>query len=212
MSLRVGMVLSFALGAGGLWGCAHKPISPSLRHESMKGVTIAQVQQKPDAYRGAVVIWGGRILKVTVTGNGTDLYVVRTPLSSEEWPRSGAYSEGRFIAHSANLLDPSAYRAGRRVTLAGTIAGTQQGKIGSSIYVYPVLDVDQLVLWRRPPPYYAQGYYAEPYWGWYGWPYYWGGDDFGDDYGDDFGDDLGDEGGGFGDEGEGGREGGEGDR
>jgi outer membrane lipoprotein len=206
--MRVSMVVVvlFALGSGALQGCAHEPISPSLRREAARGITVAEVQQNPDAYRGAVVIWGGRIVKVTVTGNGTDLYIARTPLNSEEWPRSAPYAEGRFIAHSNNLLEPSAYRVGRRVTVAGTITGTQQGQIGSAPYLYPVLDVDQLVLWRRPSSY----YYPGAYWGGYGWPYWGLGWGWGDE--DLFGGDFGDEDEGFDDEGEGENEGDEGDR
>ncbi len=170
-----------------LSACAHEPISKPFRQEARRGVTVRAVQEDPAAFKGAVVIWGGEVIKTVPTSIGSDLFVLQLPLTSDERP-SGQTSEGRFIAHSPSFLDPRVYREGRRVTVAGEIEGIKPERIGNAEYPYPVLDVKQMVIWRR-----AERYYGS--WGLYGWPYYWGPPGFGwYGWGDDWGDDWGDEG------------------
>ncbi len=158
-------------------GCSTYPISKALREEARAttGIGFRTISQKPDAYRGQVVIWGGRIIKTVNQTNGSSVYVLQAPLDHEGWPRSEKLSQGRFIARSAGFLDPEVYRAGARITVAGELSGKASEPVGQTTYTYPVIVLREVCFWRPQP-----GVYAAPVsvwgWGWYGlyWPYYGG--------------------------------------
>jgi len=165
----------FILGMIGMTGCSTYPISKPLREEARdtKGIGFARIRENPDAYRGQVVIWGGKIIQTVNETNATSLYVLQTPLDPLEMPRSERLSQGRFIARSAGFLDPEIYRPGAWITVAGALAGTEAQRVGRALYTYPVVSLREIYYWKPVP-----AIYAVPYpvwgWGWYGpyWPYY----------------------------------------
>jgi outer membrane lipoprotein len=173
----------------GASSCAY-PISTELRNEVGEGITFPMVLQNPTAYLGKIVLWGGLLIETVTLKGGSDITVLDTPLDYQERPEAARYSRGRFIARSPEFLDPAIYKKGRRITLAGEVVGKEAKPLGKVEYVYPVVMVKQLHLWKRQ--YYGPYYY---YWGWpsfgpysyrgygpyYG-PYGWGYDDgFGDE-------------------------------
>ncbi len=146
-------------------GCANYPISEPFRTQASP-LPIGQALQNPNAAKGMLVIWGGRILRTANDPNGSRIYVLELPLDSEERPRENAASGGRFIIRSASFLDPEVYKADRLVTLAGEITGVQAEPIDKLQYTYVVLTIREIHVWRRVPAY-------EPYPGPWGWR--WGG-------------------------------------
>ncbi|MEJ2509705.1 MAG: Slp family lipoprotein [Gammaproteobacteria bacterium] len=149
---------------------------------------VAAVRSEPEtAYRGQAVRWGGSIIETENHAQQTRITVLAQTLDSDGRP-DGDQSGGRFIALVNGFLDPAVYQAGRLITVAGHIAGTETHLIGKYPYRYPVVQVDTYYLWpplrhydwRDAPP-----YWYDPYWGpygydpWYpyhgpGWPYpYW---------------------------------------
>jgi outer membrane lipoprotein len=157
-------------------GCATRPIAKEYRQQAAaEGITFPMVLQNPDAYVGKVVLWGGSIIETKNLAGGTNIIVLQTPLDGDEKPVGTEYSQGRFIAHATDLLDPEIYQRGRMVTLAGVVSGKEALPLGTTTYAYPVVAIKQLHLWKKPTrypyPYYYYDYWG-PYWGWG--PPYWG--------------------------------------
>jgi outer membrane lipoprotein len=163
-------------------GCAY-PISQHYREEAKEGLTFPTVLKDPTAYAGSVVLWGGTIIDTVTLSEGSEIFVLQTPLDYREKPEADIYSQGRFIARSSSFLDPEIYKNGRRITLAGEITGKVTLPLGKSKYTYPVVAIKELHLWKKtrtyiyPYPYYGWYYGPGWGWGWYGpspyWPY-WG--------------------------------------
>jgi outer membrane lipoprotein len=179
-SLFVFGLLLFILSSG----CA--PISKELRAEADQTLTFQQVFQKPEAYKGKTVIWGGEIIKTTnQKDKSTLIEVLQRPLDWQEEPKEAGPSGGRFLVLVEEYLDPQIYRNGRKMTVAGKILGEKTRLLGEMQYRYPLVLSRQIYLWRQygyyyPPPYYLYGpwgyyrYYGP--WGYYGpwWDYpYW---------------------------------------
>ena len=161
------------------FGCAY-PISENLRQEAQKNLSFSMVFQDPLAYKGTIVIWGGKIIKTFNRKHGTEILVLQTPLNWRERPEEEESSRGRFIAKSPGFLDAAVYRAGRKVTVAGEVSGKETLPVGEIEYPYPVVMIREIHLWPKEKAY----YYPPPdyYWGWglypppypYGW---WHGDE-----------------------------------
>ena len=103
VSDRIGFYLVTALVIGVL-GCATYPISKQYQSMASKDVNFSMVLANPDAYMGAIVIWGGRIVETTNTPQGSEITVLETPLNGWEEPSSPEYSPGRFVAKSSDFL------------------------------------------------------------------------------------------------------------
>jgi len=166
-----------------LSACAHKPIAEQYRNEAeAQNLTFSMIYQNPDAYVGGFVLWGGIIVQTTVVKGGTQIIVAETPIGEGERPENVQNSQGRFIAMSSQFLDPTIYKAGREITLAGQVAGKKTLPLGETTYTYPVVTVKQIHLWQPRPRYvypyvypygYPYGYpYVYPYYYW-GWGPYW---------------------------------------
>jgi len=151
----------------GLGGCTY-PIAREYRLEARKDLTVLKVQDNPDEYKGLIVVWGGIILGTANDPNSTELTILRTPLDAVGYPAGRADAEARFLARTGQFLDPEIYHRGRRVTLAGEIAGVEKHPLGKTEYVYPVLTIKQIYLWRpqpAPEPYSVYPWYYDD---WYG--------------------------------------------
>jgi outer membrane lipoprotein len=154
-------------------GCAY-PISKEVRQEARESPSFITVLRNPTAYAGSIVVWGGSIIQTLNTKEGTDILVLETPLGHDERPMAKRYSQGRFIAKTPKYLDPEIYKPGRRITVGGEIIGKEIRPLGNTEYIYPVVMIKQIHLWRRhrvyvyPYPYYWYG----P--GWWEWPYGYG--------------------------------------
>ena len=159
----------------GMLGCSY-PISKELRQEARQDLTFPMVQANPDAYKGAVVIWGGRVIKTDNLKDATEIYVLEVPLDSRQRPKEDVTTQGRFIAGSSKYLDPEVYRPGKQITVAGQLIGQRTDRVGEIDYVYPVVEIRQIHLWQPdviyayPGPWY--GYGLGWGWGWWGPSYY----------------------------------------
>ena len=141
-------------------GCASYPISKDLRQQAQV-VTMDQVKADPAGTRGRIVIWGGRIINVANDTNGSAIYIVCLPMGSDEKPVADGPSPGRFIATTTDFLDPEAFPAHRRITVAGQLDGVWTEPLGKIQYTYPVLDIKEAHVWPvEPPEYPPYGYYG----------------------------------------------------
>jgi outer membrane lipoprotein len=148
--------------------------SPSL--EQVRGGDMA-------TYAGRPVRFGGTIIETANQQDLTRLTVLGRQLSKDGEPEYTDDSTGRFIAIVPEFLDPKVYAADRQITVTGTLASTETGKVGDYPYTYPVVEAKEWYLWpkqvARPygyDPWYDPWYYR-PWYDYrypYGYPYrYW---------------------------------------
>ncbi len=159
-----------------LSGCAHV-ISKDLRLKSDPYLTLGQVRQNPDGFKGKMVIWGGEIVEtVNQKESATQIEVFQKPLGWRGEPRESISSEGRFLILVDKYLDPYIFQTGRKVTVVGEILGAKMKPLGEMDYQYPLLSGKQIHLWPEYasypyPHYYDDLWWGYPYWGW-GFHYY----------------------------------------
>ncbi len=139
------------------------------------------VSEQVDIYQGQLLRWGGTIIKTDNSKEATRLTVLGRPLFSDGEPRLTDDSSGRFIAIVPGFLDPKVYAPDRRVTVTGTLQGSETGKVGEHAYRYPVIEAQAWYLWPRQTdtyhyyddPWYDPWWYDRWYSPWYyrGYPY-----------------------------------------
>ena len=178
--VRTGLILALALAGG----CAY-PVSQTLREQAREGLTVARVIETPNAYRQAVVIWGGVVRKVEHREGGSTLLVEEYPLDRRGRPKAWEETGGRFLATTPRDPDPTVFEKGRWITVGGEITGvqTEKSERDKVEYRYPIVALRETYLWPRYIDYYYDPYYVQPYdpgpwWGQPGpyrrpyWPYY----------------------------------------
>jgi outer membrane lipoprotein len=176
MTIRLVLTGLCLLGAT---GCVSYPIAKQFREQAQatKSISFLTICENPDAYKGRMVIWGGRIIKTVNETNGEFVTVLQAPLDDQERPESTKLSQGRFIVKSSGFLDPEVYRTGSKITIAGELSGTEIQNVGNRSYAFPLVMLRDVYFWRPESAVPASSVYyvAPPYWGWnwYGsyWPY-----------------------------------------
>jgi outer membrane lipoprotein len=142
--------------------CTH-PISKQLRKEAQKdNLLFATVLADPAAYKGRIVLWGGRVIEITNNKAGTEMIVLETPLDFLGVPEAAQSSRGRFIARIPKFLDPAIYLADRDITLAGEVVGAEEKELGETTYKYPVVMIKELHLWEKLDPKYPTDTWHDP--------------------------------------------------
>lgn len=168
-----------ALAALLVAGCAAN-VPREIREPPLNDPSVAEVRTQPQQFVGAHVRWGGTIAAVENRANETRVEIVARALAGDGRPRETDRSPGRFIAVIDGFLDPMVYAEGREITVTGVVAGETTGRIDEHDYTYPVIRVDNYLLWpprpeltpRDLPPWYYDPWYPwrphfHPYW----WPY-----------------------------------------
>jgi outer membrane lipoprotein len=128
-----------------LAGCASGPRFDTALVD--RSLTPANVQSQYDASQGKTVLWGGVILDFSNFRETSQIEVLAYPLNSAERPQLDKNPLGRFILLHEGFLEPTVYLQGKLLSASGTIAPSQQGRIGESEYVYPVLNAQKIKLW-----------------------------------------------------------------
>jgi outer membrane lipoprotein len=169
MRIRIMVIVILAVS-----GCTTVP-------EQIQGTyaEISPARVEPAVF-GQSVRWGGSIIDAQVEKNSTCFEILSRGLDKYLRPQLTDQTAGRFIACKAGFYDPEVFTRGREVTLTGRIRNIEIRQIDEFSYSYPVIDVDQLVLWEvrqevmvidHPyDPFYHPYYWGDPYWGPY--PYY----------------------------------------
>jgi outer membrane lipoprotein len=130
---------------------------------------------------GSAVRWGGVIIDSTHSRADTCFEILSRDLDKYLRPRVEDRSGGRFIACKEGFYDPEVFARGREVTLVGRIRALEVRNVDEFEYHYPVVDVEELVLWEVREevlvvdnhfysPFWHPYYWHGPYWGYY--PYY----------------------------------------
>jgi outer membrane lipoprotein len=143
---------------------------------------IAPARVDPGAF-GSSVRWGGVILGTTNKENKTCFEILSRDLDKYLRPELEDQTAGRYIACKQGFYDPLVFSKGREVTMTGQIRNIEVKRLEEFDYSYPLLDVQNLVLWeKRRKVVVYRGFHdpwmwPSPYgrWGWgWGWghPYY----------------------------------------
>jgi outer membrane lipoprotein len=146
--------------------CAHV-ISGEYRNASVKDLPFSQLIANPDVYLDKMFIFGGFIAETNMTGHGTEIEVVQSPLDRFGNVKDTDVSEGRFILTTSRNLDPLIYRQGREIAIAGILTGSRKKMLGDIEYIYPVFDAKEIKLWKEE----EYCLYPDMYPCWYG-PFY----------------------------------------
>ena len=119
---------------------------------------------------GAMVRWGGRVVRTEPLANRTCFEMISTRLDVYGRPYWATDDVGgRFIACRTGFYDPALFEKNREVTFTGRIDGYENRRIGGYDYRFPRVEADVVYLWpvrervdvitARPPPW--------PWWGWW---------------------------------------------
>lgn len=161
------------LGAALVSGCATN-VPKAIKEAPPGNPMVAEVRSDAQRFVGTHARWGGTIAEVDNQASETWVEIVARELDRSGQPRMTDRSAGRFIAVIDGFLDPALYAEGREITVSGVIEDEVTRKIGDYDYTFPLVRVNDYLLWpqrlepdpRDYPPY----WYYDP---WYrGYPYY----------------------------------------
>lgn len=127
-------------------GCA-PPFSEELLQTVDRSLSLERLRSDPGRYQGTMVMFGGMIVDVKNTAEGTFVEVLQQPLDRGGRPQRTDRTEGRFLAKSGQYLDSAVYLAGRDLTIVGEVSGERTLRLGEIDYRYPVITIRDLRLW-----------------------------------------------------------------
>lgn len=163
MKIKYFLILSFFL----LLAC-----TPVLREELIKqgslDFQLSEINKNSSANKGKLFILGGKIIKTTLTKEGSLIEALYVPVNSRGYLKELSPSDGRYMAiySGDTILDPSIYSANREITLAGEYIGTRTGKIDEIDYNYPLFEIKEIYLWAEGREY-DDHIYHHHYWPWF---------------------------------------------
>ena len=124
-------------------GCAHW-VGEQSRLAADRSLTFTRLREDPDAYRGKLVLVGGIVVTVTRSQEGAILDVEEHRLDSRELPDQVVPSRGRFLATTAEHLDPAQFKPGALVTMMGEVKGKRVQTTQGGEYSYPLIAVREI--------------------------------------------------------------------
>ncbi|MGE5894146.1 MAG: Slp family lipoprotein, partial [bacterium] len=144
--------------------------------EAVRDVSLSQLEQEQDLYKGKLFVIGGIIVKTKATNEGSLIEAIYVPVNNRGYLKDVESPSKRFLAlfpKAAGFLDPAVYSKGRQVTIASEFVEMRPGKIDEMDYPFPFFTIKQIYLWPEERYYYGAPPY--PYWydPWYPYtPYY----------------------------------------
>jgi len=141
--------LALAAAAAALCSaCAAAPFPEELTRSVSRSIGVAQLRADPRVSTTRIIL-GGEILATLPKPGSSEIEILSRPLDRGDAPERTDASEGRFLARTPDFLDPAIYARGRRITVLGTAAGTEERMVGDRPYIYPVVDAERIKLWPR---------------------------------------------------------------
>lgn len=143
-TLRLAMPVGIALL---LAACASSPLATD---GVDRDLTASVARGEPERAAGSTVIWGGVIVTTENLADRTRIEMVSYPLDERtQRPLTDSQPGARFLAYVDGYLESAEFADGRRLSIRGTVSGTESGQIGEADYQYPVVDAEELHLWPR---------------------------------------------------------------
>ncbi|MCX7793823.1 MAG: Slp family lipoprotein [Thermodesulfovibrionales bacterium] len=144
--------------------------TPVLKKEILTQAEVAdpaKIKAAPEASKARLFILGGLIVTVRNEQSGSMIEAVFIRADEKGHLKEREYGP-RFLARTADFIDPVIYKAGRKITIAGEFSGFEKGKIGDMEYDYPVFLIKDIYLWPEEKIYEAPPWWYDP---WYYWWY-----------------------------------------
>ena len=150
-----------------------------------KDLRYSDIKDNPEAYRGKLMLAGGKVLSAKRTQEGTLIEVLQIPLSGDLIPTGkDAESKGRFVVldrNSDQVSDPAVFNdENKRVTVVGKVLGMTTAQIDDVKQQAPELALKHITVWDWDHVNSGYGPYAgyapsgwKGYSGHYGYPSYW---------------------------------------
>jgi outer membrane lipoprotein len=164
-------------------GCSGRDVIPeNLKGQVDRDLRYVEVNADPEAYRGKLMLAGGKVLSARRLKEGTRIEVLQIPLSSDLIPEEGKHeSNGRFVVmgRGENAVDPAIVEDGKLITVVGEVLGSTVINIDEVQSRVPELAMKHVTVWdlgMRRAYYPYRGFYppyALGYGPMYGYPYYW---------------------------------------
>jgi outer membrane lipoprotein len=129
-------------------GCA-AGISRQSRAKVTYTGTFSALLKTPKAYKGEVVMFGGRIIETKASSSLSEITVLQLALDINGRPVNPDQSGGRFIVQAKKLLDPAIFKKDIYLTLVGTLKGSKIESIGGFQYDYPLIEAIEIKLWPK---------------------------------------------------------------
>lgn len=127
-------------------GCV-SVISQGTLEKTDKTLTFEKLLESPETHKGKTVLLGGSIIETQNYSDKSGIVVLQRPLDFQKKPKDEDISRGRFIVYTPGFLDPAIYRQGRKITVVGTVKGSEVRPIDKIEYSYPVIEKGELHLW-----------------------------------------------------------------
>jgi outer membrane lipoprotein len=122
-------------------------ISQQARDQVTYTGPFAAVQKAPAKYRGAILLLGGKVIKVSTQEGVSELIVLELNLDNQDQPLDNDQSQGRFLVRSARFIDPAIFPPGTLITVVGRLQGSESRLIGEMRYPYPVIEPIETKKW-----------------------------------------------------------------
>jgi outer membrane lipoprotein len=148
MTLKHAIYLFGIFASMFLMGCT-AGISQQSRSMVTYTGTFLALQKTPDAYKGQIVMFGGRIIATKASSSLSEITVLQLAIDSNGRPVNPDQSGGRFIIQAKKLLDPAIYQKDMYLTVVGTLKGSKIGSIGGFRYAYPLVESIEIKLWPK---------------------------------------------------------------
>ncbi|AMF94896.1 Slp family lipoprotein [Vibrio fluvialis] len=129
-----------------LSACASLPEQLTSQSESV--VTDYTIWTQADPAQKGEVRLGGVIASTKNLTDKTRLEIVNLPIDDAGRPSLTSEPQGRFVAYVKGFLDPVTFGEGRLITLVGTTAEPESGKVGDFEHQFPVMNANGYYLWR----------------------------------------------------------------
>lgn len=112
-------------------------------------ITPQGVVDKIKTLQGVPVLWGGVIIASNNLKNSTQLEILVYPLDINQRPDTEQTPLGRFLAEQEGYLETSDFTQGQLITVRGTLKDRRTGHVGETEYIYPVVKINKLHLWKK---------------------------------------------------------------
>ncbi len=142
-----GQIIALLAAVVGVASCA-PPFPKQILEKVDRGISIRDLRENPEKYKGAWVMVGGVIVDAKSMREGSYLEVLQTALDNRGRPLQADATEGRFLVFSEQFLDPAVYPRGRAITVVAEVAGKKVLPLGEIEYPYPLLNAKAMHLWE----------------------------------------------------------------
>ena len=134
------MALTMALVA-----CTPPPVLKPM--QTPQNIAPDMAAAMPDVYRGAEILWGGRIVEVRNRAETSEIVILAYPLDGGQRPRPKEPAQGRFIAVLEGYVESHDYPHDRFITVSGKVDGSLSEDVDEQPYVYTLVRAEGLHLW-----------------------------------------------------------------